>query len=152
MASKALSEHLADEEILGFLYAGAAQESRVALHLANCADCRRLLQSMPAQRAATEQHYSAANDVSFEFLTAQRRSIYARIERQENAGWWFGTRRWVAAAGLAVALASGVAVYEQQTRPPQPAISDAQLAAEVGQFANDSTPQPAEPISALFEE
>ncbi len=151
MTGKLNTEHLDENEVLAWLY--AEEDGRVSQHMAECASCREHAGHLRAQRALFEEQYPAGEEVNFEFLAAQRRSIYARIDRQQRAGWLFAMQRWVTAGSLATALIAGVVLVEQHyTQDRQPSISDSQLAAEVNQFANDSTPPPTQPITALFSE
>lgn len=147
-----LTEHLSSEAILAYLYASDDEGDKVSRHLAGCETCRSRVAALPEARKAVEQEYRPENEISFDFLTAQRQRIYSRIDQERRFGWLFVARRWATAAALIVAFASGLAIYEHSTTPQQPNISDAQLAGEVSQFAANSTPQPAEPISALFQE
>jgi hypothetical protein len=109
---------------------------------------------MQAARQALETDTPVNEQVPFDLLAAQRRSIYAHIK--ELPKWQMGVqiRRW-AAVGMMIALLSGGAfVYEreQQRRASQNRITDAQLAQQVSQIASDSEPGATAPLQALFDE
>ena len=140
-------EHLSEGASLDAVYgiAGSAAEA----HLRRCADCAQRLQEWHEKRAAAVE--SVENiEISGEFLAAQRKKIYERIERPSR-------RRWLWAPGLAAAcaLAIGFFVYhpapkEQPRRNAE--ISDAQLFGEVYSMEQSLEPAAAAPARALFEE
>jgi hypothetical protein len=140
-----LSGHWTDEELVNVLY-GVGPEGK---HLEGCADCQARLTDMRANRAKVE----TAQDVSFDFLAAQRRAIYQRIE--QPARWWssFSVRR--VAAGIAtVAVLTGSAYMYEQNRAVEMAkerAADAKLLQEVSAMAMDSGSASAEPLQGLFE-
>ena len=140
-------EHLSEDALLDAVYgiAGSAAEA----HLRRCADCAQRLQEWHEKRAAAVESVESI-EISGEFLAAQRKKIYERIERPSR-------RRWLWAPGLAAAcaLAIGVFVYhpapkEQPRRNAE--ISDAQLFGEVYSMEQSLEPAAAAPARALFEE
>jgi hypothetical protein len=90
-------------------------------------------------------------EIPGEFLAAQRRKIYERIERPSR-------KHWLWAPGLAAvcALAVGIFVYHpapQQGPVNKPAeISDAQLFGDIYSMEQAAEPAAAAPARALFEE
>jgi hypothetical protein len=142
--------HLSDEELLDGFYAGSLPGE----HLNRCAECRARLKDLSGQRLALETDYRPEDELGFDFLAAQRRRIYTRIDQRQSGGWFVGVRRWATAAGVIVAIGGGLAVVEQQHRSQleRERLSDAQLVADVSQFAASSEPQPAAPLRALFAE
>ena len=93
-----MTPHPADEELIVHLY-GAGSDDR---HIASCAECQARLSQMRVHRQVVERE-SVSNEISLDFLAAQRRRIYQRIS--EPVRWWshLHVRHWVsAAAGLAV--------------------------------------------------
>jgi hypothetical protein len=146
-------EHLSEDALLDAVYgiAGSGAEA----HLRGCADCSQRLHEWHEKRAAT----AARDEISGEFLAAQRRMIYERIERRSP-------KRWLWAPGLAAAcaLAVGVFVYHPalQSVLPYPAahrqtpqradISDAQLFGDIYSLEQAAEPAAAAPARALFEE
>src|SRR5262245_40748895 len=94
--------HLSSETLLQAVYGIAETEAEA--HLSSCADCAGRMHEWRAKRAEA----SAGPAFSNEFLAAQRRAIYARVEAGPQARrmrlWWAPA---LAAAG---ALAVGVLV------------------------------------------
>jgi len=140
-------EHLSEDALLDAVYgiAGSAAEA----HLRRCADCAQRLQEWHEKRAAAVE--SVENiEISGEFLAAQRKKIYERIERPSRKHWL-----WAPGLAAACALAIGVFVYhpapkEQPRRNAE--ISDAQLFGEVYSMEQSLEPAAAAPARALFEE
>jgi len=137
-------EHLSEDALLDAVYgiAGNAAEA----HLRRCADCAQRLHEWHEKRAAAVESI----DVSGEFLAAQRKRIYERIERPSRKHWL-----WAPGLAAACALAVGVFVYhpapkEQPRRNAE--ISDAQLFGEVYSMEQSLEPTAAAPARALFEE
>jgi anti-sigma factor RsiW len=142
-------EHLSEDALLDAIYGIAGSDAET--HLRRCPDCAQRLHEWHEKRAG-----AAANvEIPGEFLAAQRRKIYERIERPSR-------KRWLWAPGLAAAcaLAVGVFVYHpvpQHTAPQsQPAqraeISDAQLFGDIYSLEQVVEPAAAAPARALFEE
>ena len=139
-----LSGHWTDEQLIEHLY-GIGPENK---HIDECVECRERLAAMVASRHAIESASAPLEQVPFELLAAQRRAVYSRLSRP------FHIRRWAAAAATVVLLASGVLMYEQnqQPAPPPQQVTDAQLADQVSQLAQDSEPAPAAPLEGLFDQ
>jgi hypothetical protein len=138
-------EHLSEDALLDAVYGIAGNETDA--HLRRCADCAQRLHEWHEKRAASV----ASVEISGEFLAAQRRKIYDRIERPS-------TKRWLWAPGLAAAcaLAMGIFVYHPALRQQpgnKPAeISDTQLFGEIYSMEQSPEPAAAAPVRALFEE
>jgi anti-sigma factor RsiW len=140
-------EHLSEDALLDAVYGIAGNEAET--HLRTCADCARRLHEWQEKRAAS----AASVEIPGEFLAAQRRKIYERIEGPSR-------KRWLWAPGLAAAcaLAVGVFVYHPVAERPaaQPAkraeISDAQLFRDIYSMEQVSEPAASAPVRALFEE
>ncbi len=139
-------EHLSEDALLDAVYGIAGDHAET--HLRGCADCAQRLHEWQEKRAAL----AASVEIPGEFLAAQRRKIYERIERPSR-------KYWLLAPGLAAAcaLAVGIFVYHpaapQQPQPVRSAeISDAQLFHDI--YSMEQTPEPAAagPVRALFEE
>ena len=145
-----LSGHWTDEQLIEHLY-GIGPDSR---HLEECDECRRRWSAMIAARRAVEPETMANEEVPSDFLAAQRRSIYARIDRGQGWPSRLNAHRWAAVGAMLALLGGGAALYEQsrqqQTTPNR--VTDAQLAQEVSQIASDSEPLPTAPLEALFDE
>jgi hypothetical protein len=136
------SGHWTDEELLAALY-GAGPEGD---HVASCAECRGRLLKMQSNREGVERAYEMP--VSGALLAAQRRSIYARLERPSH-GW----RRWAAGVTTACALGASLFLYEQnqEMRLAQERANDAKLIQEVAAMANDTSVSSMAPLEGLFE-
>jgi hypothetical protein len=94
-------EHLSEDALLNAIYGIAGNDAET--HLRGCADCAQRLHEWQEKRAATV----ASVEIPGEFLAAQRRKIYERIEspsRKRGCG-----RR----ACAAFALAVGFFVYHR---------------------------------------
>ena len=79
-----------DDALLDAVYGIAGNEADV--HLRGCADCARRLHEWQEKRASTV----ASIEIPGDFLAAQRRKIYERIERPSR-------KHWLWAPGLAAA-------------------------------------------------
>jgi hypothetical protein len=137
-------EHLSEDALLDAVY-GIAGNSTEA-HLRRCADCAQRLHEWHEKRAASAERV----EISSDFLAAQRKKIYERIERPSRKHWL-----WAPGLAAACALAIGVFVYHPaaQEQPQRHAeISDAQLFGEVYSMEQSLEPAAAAPARALFEE
>lgn len=145
-----LSGHWTDEQLIQHLY-GVGPEGN---HIDECSDCQARLSAMVAARSVNEVECSPAEQVPFELLAAQRRSIYSRIGRPLRFQLGVQVRRWAAAGAMIVLLGGGFFLYEQNEHQQalQSKVSDAQLAQEVSQAAQDSEPSPTAPLQGLFDE
>ena len=140
-------EHLSEDALLDAVYGIAGSEAET--HLRSCADCAQRLHEWQEKRAAT----AASVEIPGEFLAAQRRKIYERIERSSR-------KRWLWAPGLAAACALAVGVFVYHPVPERPAaqpakraeISDAQLFHDIYSMEQVSEPAASAPVRALFEE
>ncbi len=145
MQSK-VSGHWTDDRLLGWLYGVEPEDA----HFESCAACRERVAALKANRAAVEG--VSQPDVSFEFLAAQRRNIYARVAEPHRLWSRAGLRRWASAAATLLILGGGVVLYENRPHPADNQLSDAQLAQQVSNMAQDAEPQSTAPLQALFEE
>jgi hypothetical protein len=141
-----LSGHWTDDELIQHLYGVGRGDG----HADVCAECRARLSAAQAHRSALEADASAHETAGHEFLMAQRRRIYARLN--EPARWWTNipTVRWASAAASLLVLAGSMLVYQHKVRVE--AAADAELARDVSRMASDSEPPSTAPLQALFEE
>ncbi len=104
---------------------------------------------MQHHRELIEKAASVADSVSPEFLAAQRRSIYQRLEQPVR----WPVRRWAAGLATACILGGSVMVYEhnRQMQMTQERIADAKLAQEVTMMADDTGSPAVAPLEGLFE-
>jgi hypothetical protein len=155
-----MNRHLTNDELLNRLYGLGEAEGESNLHLRECPECADRWRTFEQRRAETV----ASPAVSNEFLAAQRRSIYARLE-ERPAGLYV---RWAPAAAAGFLLAAGVylAIPARQTASqthnrPAPAVvhavhvihaemTDEQLFSNVYSMEQSAEPRAAVPIHALF--
>jgi hypothetical protein len=88
--------HLTTDELIDRLYGMSVSEESDRAHLAACTDCRARWKAVEALR----REMAAGEPVSAEFLAAQRRIIYSRLERPAPR-----RLRWLPALAAAGALA-----------------------------------------------
>jgi hypothetical protein len=136
-------EHLSEDSLLDAIYGIATKDAEA--HLGVCAECARRLSDWHRTRSGEAE----SADISVEFLAAQRRQIYARIERPSR-------KQWLWAPGLAAcALAIVIFAYHPSQQTPRDThadLSDAQLFGEVYSMEQSLEPAAAAPARALFEE
>ncbi len=145
-----LSGHWTDEQLIEHLY-GIGPEGN---HVEECGDCRERLSRMVAARRAIEAECAPLEQVPFDLLAAQRRSIYARLAQRPAARLGLRMRQWAAAAAMIALLGGGAFLYEQNQRQQalQNKVTDAQLAQEVSAIAQASEPNSTAPLQELFVE
>jgi hypothetical protein len=149
------SGHWTDEQLIAQFYAVGPEDD----HFKGCAECQARAAAMMGVRrsqeqAAREQAVLMGDQVSFDFLAAQRRRIYARLTQPVRIGF----RRLASAVAAVLVIGAGVLTYQEQQQHQsvnrimtENHISDAQLASEVAQMGQDSDPAPVAPIQELFE-
>jgi hypothetical protein len=144
-------EHLSEDALLDAVYGIAGSQAEA--HLRECADCAQRLNEWHEKRAAAVESV----EISSEFLAAQRKKVYERIERPSHARWL-----WAPGLAAACALAIGVFAYPSRLHSIHPAtgprpdkraeISDAQLFGDVYSMEQSLEPAAAAPARALFQE
>ncbi len=113
-------------------------------HVEQCPECRGELERLVREHRAV----AAEPEVSREFLEAQRRGIYQRLQVPRRN--WI-TWRWALSAVALLALALGLTL--ERSRPPvQPAISDEQLFSDLSRIQQSAEPKAIQPLHSLFEE
>lgn len=117
-----------------------------AVHLDECADCR----SMTAELEAQRRRSAAEPEISPEFLAAQRRAIYRKLGREPR-------QRSRLAPAFVVAFLVLIALLVGRNTwfgSPAPLVtsSDSQLFSEIYALEQDSEPQAAQTVKAMFEE
>jgi anti-sigma factor RsiW len=139
-------EHLSDDAFLDALYGLTDGEP----HLRECPMCAQRLSEWRRKRESLTAAADVSVDVSSDFLAAQRRKIYERLERPEPK-----RLRWAPALAMACLVAVGVLVYHPAT-PPAPQqradVSDSQLFSDAYSMDQSLEPSAAAPIHALFED
>jgi hypothetical protein len=138
-------EHLSDDALLNALYGLTENEP----HLRECAICTQRFGELRRKRESLAGAADVSADVSSDFLAAQRRKIYERLERPEPK-----RLRWAPALAMACLVAVGALVYHPAT-PPAPQqradVSDSQLFSDAYSMDQSLEPSAAAPIHALFE-
>ena len=138
-------EHLSEDALLDAVYgiAGNAAEA----HLRRCADCAQRLHEWHEKRAAAVESV----EISSDFLAAQRKKIYERIERPSRKHWL-----WAPGLAAACALAIGVFVYhpaaERAAATATRRSATRNCSARFIPWNNRLEPAAAAPARALFEE
>jgi hypothetical protein len=165
-----MNRHLTNDELLNRLYGLGEAEGESTLHLRECTGCAERWRAFERRRAETAAWPDLSGDASNEFLAAQRRSIYARLE--ERSG---GIHvRWAPAVAAGFLLAVGVylsipgpgrhvvpqpanAAYTSTHNRPAPVahvvhaeMSDEQLFSDVYSMEQSAEPRAAVPLHALF--
>ena len=112
-------------------------------HVHDCPECAKQIERLQRER----QRITADPEVSPEFLAAQRRRIYQRLEepRHRLFAW-----RWVLSAAMLLLMIAGISL--QQIHKPAPAISDEQLFSDLSSIEQTAEPKAIQPIHNLFEE
>ena len=137
-----MGEHISEEQLIQSLYGLEIGKE----HLAGCEDCRArltLLESRRAELVATE-------DVSADFLAAQRRAVYSRMGERPRT-----FHAWIPAVASAALVAIGLYVYQPARRVLVAAPSetaDAQLLSDILSMEQSAEPRAIEPIRGLFQE
>jgi len=100
-------------------------------------------------RAKTQSLREA--EVSSEFLAAQRRVIYRRLDSPAHNGF---ALRWAFSLAMLLLLVAGGLKLEQHRSAPRltPAISDEQLFSDLSAMEQRNEPRAIQPIHGLFQE
>jgi hypothetical protein len=94
-----------------------------------------------------EKTRAAEPEVSAEFLAAQRRAIYSRLEEPRHK---FSLRWALSLTTVLLALAGGLTLERRHASAP--AISDEQLFSDLSAMEQRTEPKAIQPIHSLFEE
>ena len=89
-----------------------------------------------------------APEMSPEFLAAQRRSIYRRLD--ETRHHWIPMRWALSLAMLLLIVAGGLTLERRRNTPP--VISDEQLFSDLSAMEQTNEPKAIQPIHGLFQE
>jgi hypothetical protein len=140
--------HWTDGQLINALY-GVGPEGG---HLEECPKCRGRLAALRMNRKALELE-TGESRVDFDFLAAQRRRIYQKLEQPIR--WWSHQvwKKWAPAVFTVVVLAGGIAVYQekQHFQKPGSELSDVQLAQEASRMSQEYEAQSTAPLQGLFE-
>jgi hypothetical protein len=145
----AQSAHWTDEQLIDHLYGIGPVDG----HLNQCEHCLSRLSAIESRRQRVLMNEAVSND----FLTAQRRAIYARLS--EPHPWWpdlrsrvVPSRRLAAAAAMFAVLLASAAVYQGHRRELAESRADAQLAQDVSQMSSQLESSATAPLQELFVE
>jgi len=147
--------HWTSDQLLDKLYGISDAEPAAETHLKDCPDCSARWDRLTMQRSAVLQ----TPQVSDEFLAAQRRKIYSRME--EKPVWWHSLvsqKGFAASAAAVLLIVGGLAFFRTGTTPvakpvaQQQEVSDSQFFAEMSRIEQSAMPQAVSPIKALFVE
>jgi anti-sigma-K factor RskA len=132
-------KHWMEKDFQEWLY-GLKEEDA---HVASCPQCRGELERLTQER----RRIVAQPEVSQDFLAAQRRSIYSRLD-QPLHNWH--TLRWVLSAAMLLVMALGVTLELRHRTAP--AISDEQLFSDLSAIEQSAEPKAIQPMHGLFQE
>ncbi len=136
-------EHWTQQDLIDHVYGLSAK----AGHLDACPQCRERWLEVRAVRDNIVREPEVERDV----LAAQRRAIYRRLGREPRPA----TARLIPAFAAVLLLVTGSLFIGQAPHPgtpAAPAVSDAQLFADIYAVEQSSEPHVAKPMRALFEE
>ena len=131
--------HWTENDFKQWLY-GLKEEDH---HLEECAECRAERDRLGVERARMIEQ----PEVSEEFLAAQRRSIYRRLDEPRHS--WIALR-WALPVAMVLVMVFGLTL--ERGRRPAPAISDEQLFSDLTAIEQSAEPKAIAPMHKLFEE
>jgi hypothetical protein len=157
-----MNRHLTNDELLHRLYGLGEAEGETNLHLRECTECADRWRAFERRMAQTAAWPDLSSSASNEFLAAQRRAVYARLEERPG-----GMHvRWAPAVAAGFLLAAGAylaipgrhavpqAANPAHNRPApvaaHPEMSDEQLFSDVYSMEQSAEPRSAVPMHALF--
>ena len=132
-------KHWTETDFQNWLY-GLRDEDQ---HLTDCWECQGEMERLKRER----QRIAAQPEVSREFLAAQRRKIYQRLEQPSRSvlAW-----RWALSAAMLLLMIAGISF--QQLHNTSPVISDEQLFSDLSSIEQSAEPKAIQPMHNLFEE
>jgi predicted anti-sigma-YlaC factor YlaD len=142
--ASAKSEHWTDDQLIDHLYGVGPGDG----HLPNCAACLARFAAIETRR----RQLPVDDSVNEDLLAAQRRAVYARLEKPRQ--WWHAwpLGRTAAAAVMLIVFAGTFTVYQSRQREKAESRADAQLAQEVSQMSFESESPATAPLKGLFVE
>lgn len=150
-----MNSHWTNDQLLDKLYGISDSQAAAEFHLKDCGDCSARWERLTMQRSSVV----SAAAVPEEFLAAQRRKIYARMDEKPPV-WWqsiFSQNGFAASAAAVLVIVGGLAFYRSGQAPlphtnpvAQQEVSDSQFFAEMARIEQTSMPQAVSPIKALF--
>lgn len=141
-------QHRTEQELLEALYCN--DSAAVDSHLGECEECGQNWRALQERRT---ELLSVEEDVPADFLAAQRRAIYQRMDKRSYTFSW---PKWVPALAVALMLILGVFYFQpassQFASNKWKSESDAQFFAEVTIAEQLAEPAAVAPLRGLFEE
>jgi hypothetical protein len=132
-------KHWTEIDFQNWLYGLKEQDP----HVVECPECSGELERLKRERG----RITAEPEVSHEFLAAQRRAVYGRLEERPHNRI---AMRWVLSAGMLLMMLSGFTI-QRWLRPAQ-SISDEQLFSDLAAMDQRTEPTAIQPIHGLFEQ
>ncbi len=132
-------KHWTENDFQKWLY-GLKEEDA---HLADCSECSAELERLRVAR----RHVIAAPEVSEEFLAAQRRSIYNRLNHATRN---FVPLRWALSAAMLLVLVAGFTLPRLK-QSPVTLTNNEQLYSDLAAMEQSSEPKAIQPLHRLFE-
>jgi hypothetical protein len=116
-------------------------------HLEDCAECSGIAGSLERRKAEATR----APEVSSDFLAAQRRAIYARMDTPQRH--WAQSRWALSLAMLVLLVVASFGLLRRQT-PTAPLVNpaDAKLFSDLASIDQSNEPPAIKPIESLFEQ
>jgi hypothetical protein len=132
-------KHWTEDDFQKWLYGLKEEDS----HLAACGECSAELERLHAAR----RRILAAPEVSEEFLAAQRRNIYSRLNHATRN---FAPLRWALSAAMLLVLVAGFTLPRLK-QSPVTLTNDEQLYSDLAAMEQTSEPKAIQPLHKLFE-
>jgi len=88
-------------------------------------------------------------EVSSEFLAAQRRSIYGRMNEPHRA---WSSLRWALSLAVLIVMIAGGLTLQRGKKPAPTTLSDDQLFSDLSAMEQSSEPKAIQPLHGLFQE
>jgi hypothetical protein len=143
MTSTEMNKHLTVDELVERLY-GICAGGHLRIHTDECEECSKRFEALRERKEMAAQ----AAPASYDFLSAQRRNIYARMgERPQTRVKWLP-----ALTAAACLLAAGVFVHHPAAQVAKPEAVDPQLFTDVYSMEQSMEPLAAKPIHELFDQ
>jgi hypothetical protein len=149
--SNDLSNHVNLDVLVDAYYGVCDDSAAVHAHVAGCETCAERWNEIARKRAVAAESMAPRNEVSADFLAAQRRKIYERLAQPKPKL----RKVWIPTAAAAALLTAAIFAWRPAPEAPHPEvraeISDAQLFSEVYLLEQSYEPSAAAPIQALFD-
>jgi hypothetical protein len=136
-------KHFSDDELVSRLFGLETEDG----HLGECVDCRQRLERMARRHQLCR---SSEPEIPGEFLAAQRREVYGRIERKPRKP----GIAWIPLpiGALVIVLLMFTVFKPAPQRQTADALSDDAALQDVFNVASRMDPSSLQPVQSLFEE